>query len=241
MELKDIDVWFDVRSDCPKPKPGSNRMPDPDNASPTLKAYHQLLWSKRLPNGEFMALESTKNFYLKWKDFYFGSDSIIVSFMHSKFKLRELVQSSIFNYAEYREQYQHRSYTIGGSVIFPQHRWSMNQARGCSRKISDRWDLTLECIRRYYLGESNPLDSVFEKDASFFDLFLDFKGYVDFFFFQDCVDDNYNVKFWLDTPLWDTYPMPKTLEEYHSWMKQEQDFLEKRAKRIADYCKQAKQ
>ena len=65
MELKDIDVWFDVRSDCPKPKPGSNRMPDPDNASPTLKAYHQLLWSKRLPNGEFMALESTKNFYLK--------------------------------------------------------------------------------------------------------------------------------------------------------------------------------
>lgn len=241
MELKDIDVWFDVRSDCPKPKPSSNRMPDPDNASPTLKAYHQLLWSKRLPNGEFMALESTKNFYLKWKDFYFGSDSIIVSFMHSKFKLRELVQSSIFNYAEYREQYQHRSYTIGGSVIFPQHRWSMNQARGCSRKISDRWDLTLECIRRYYLGESNPLDSVFEKDASFFDLFLDFKGYVDFFFFQDCVDDNYNVKFWLDTPLWDTYPMPKTLEEYHSWMKQEQDFLEKRAKRIADYCKQAKQ
>ena len=114
-----------------------------------------------------------------------------------------------------------------------------NQARGSSRKISDRWDLTLECIRRYYHGESNPLDSVFEKDAPFFDLFVDFKGYVDFFFFQDCVDDNYNVKFWLDTPLWDTYPMPKTLEEYHFWMKQEQDFLEKRAKRIADYCKQA--
>ena len=239
MELKDIDVWFDVRSDCPKPKPGSNIIPDPDNASPTLKAYHQLLWSKQLPNGEFMALETGKGCYLKWKDFYLGGDSIIVSFMHARFKLRDLVKSSIPNYANYREQYLHRSYTIGGNIIFPQHRWSMNQARGCSRKISDRWDLTLECIRRFYLGESNPLDSVFEKDAPFYDLFVDFKGYVDFFFFQDCVDENYNVKFWLDTPLWDTYPMPKTLEEYHFWMKQEQDFLEKRAKRIADYCKQA--
>ena len=239
MELKDIDVWFDVRSDCPKPKPGSNKIPDPDNASPTLKAYHQLLWSKQLPNGEFMALETGKGFYLKWKDFYLGGDSIIVSFMHARFKLRDLVKSSIPNYANYREQYLHRSYTIGGNIIFPQHRWSMNQARGCSRKISDRWDLTLECIRRYYLGESTPLDSVFEKDAAFFDLFVDFKGYVDFFFFQDCVDENYNVKFWLDTPLWDTYPMPKSLEEYHFWMKQEQGFLEKRAKRIADYCKQA--
>ena len=239
MELKDIDVWFDVRSDCPQPIPGSNKIPDPDNASPTLKAYHQLLWSKQLPNGEFMALETGKNYYLKWKDFYLGGDSIIVSFMHTRFKLRSLVKSSIPNYAEYREQYLHRSYTIGGNIIFPQHRWSMNQARGCSRKISDRWDLTLECIRRYYLGESTPLDSVFEKDAAFFDLFVDFKGYVDFFFFQDCVDENYNVKFWLNTPLWDTYPMPKTLEEYHFWMKQEQDFLEKRAERIADYCKQA--
>lgn len=236
MELKDIDVWFDARSDCPKP--GSNKIPDPDNASPTLKAYHQLLWSKQLPNGEFMALETGKDCYLKWKDFYLGGDSIIVSFMHARFKLRDLVKSSIPNYADYREQYLHRSYTIGGNIIFPQHRWSMNQARGSSRKISDRWDLTLECIRCYYLGESNPLDSVFEKDAPFFDLFVDFKGYVDFFFFQDCVDENYNVKFWLNTPLWDTYPMPKTLEQYHLWMKQEQDFLEKRAKRIADYCKQ---
>jgi len=112
----------------------------------------------------------------------------------------------------------------------------MNQARGCSRKISDRWDLTLECIRRYYQGEPNPLKSVFEKDDSFFNLFVDFKGYVDFFFLQDCVDENYNVNFWLDTPLWDTFPMPKTLEEYHSWIAHEMDFLEKRARRIQEYC-----
>lgn len=236
MELKDIDVWYDVRSDCPQPEPESKIIPDPDSASPTLKAYHQLLWSKPLPNGEFMALETGKDFYLKWKDFYFGSDSIIVSFMNARFKLREHIQSNIPDYAEYREQYLHKSYTISGSVIFPQHKWSMNQARGCSHKISDRWDLTLECIRRHYQGDSSPLKTVLDKDFSFYDLFVDFKGYVDYFFFQDCVDDDYNVKFWLDTPLWDNYPLPKTLEEYHLWMKQEQDFLEKRAKRIEDYC-----
>lgn len=43
IELKDIDVWFDVQTD-------SNGK-DPDSASKTLKSYHQALWSKLLPNG----------------------------------------------------------------------------------------------------------------------------------------------------------------------------------------------
>jgi len=29
---------------------------DPDNASPTLRRYHKILWSKRLPNGEIFEL-----------------------------------------------------------------------------------------------------------------------------------------------------------------------------------------
>jgi hypothetical protein len=45
------------------------------------------------------------------------------------------------------------SYTIGGMMVFPGNaidgKWTINQARGCLRKISDRFDLTLECIRRY--------------------------------------------------------------------------------------------
>ena len=39
-----IDITFDFRSDTP---PGL----DPDAFSPTLRKYHQLLWSKPLPNG----------------------------------------------------------------------------------------------------------------------------------------------------------------------------------------------
>ena len=114
----------------------------------------------------------------------------------------------------------------------------MNQARGCSRKISDRWDLTLECIRRFYDGEPSPLDTALQRSKEFFDLFVDFKGYVDFFLLQDCVDGNYQVKFWLDTPLFVSDPMPDSVESYKAWIKAELDFVVKRGNRIEEYCKQ---
>jgi hypothetical protein len=113
----------------------------------------------------------------------------------------------------------------------------MNQARGCSIKICDRWDLTLECIRRYYVGEPSPLDKALEKSRDFFSLFVDFKGYVDFFLLQDCVDNDYNVKFWLETPLFVSMPMPKDLDEYYRWIDSQLDFVAKRGLRIANYCR----
>lgn len=228
MLLQELDLKYDVRTD-------SNGK-DPDYASPTLKAYHKALWSKSLPNGQTMELESGRGYYLKWNNMYFGSDSIIVSFMHARYKLRELVEGSIPNFESYRESYLKKSYTVAGSIIFPQTRWSMNQARGCSRRISDRWDLTLECIRRFYAGENSPLDTALQRSKSFFELFVDFKGYVDFFLLQDCVDEDYNVRFWLDTPLFVNDPMPKSVESYLDWIKKELDFVEKRSIRIYDYC-----
>ena len=228
MRLEEIKMSFDVRTD-------SNGK-DPDYASPTLKAYHQALWSKSLPNGQTMELEAGKGYYLKWNDMYFGSDSIIVSFMHARYKLREFVKDSIPNFEVYRENYLKKSYTIAGSIIFPQLRWSINQARGCSVKICDRWDLTLECIRRFYVGEPTPLDKALERSSEFFKLFVDFKGYVDFFLLQDCVDDDYNVKFWLDTPLFVSMPMPKDLDEYNKWINSQLGFVEKRGNRIKEYC-----
>lgn len=225
--LKDIDVTFDVQTD-------SNGK-DPDSASKTLKAYHQALWSKPLPNGEVLKLDMERGF-LKWKDMWFGCDSITASFLHCRFPLKEYVEQTIPNFGEFKKEYWHKTYTIGGSIIFPMVRWSMNQARGCSVKICDRWDLTLECIRRYYAGKPSPLDKALEKSSDFFKLFVDFKGYVDFFLLQDCVDDDYQVKFWLNTPLFTSMPMPKNLDEYYSWIDSQLDFVEKRAKRIKDYC-----
>lgn len=72
--------------------------------------------------------------------------------------------------------------------------------------------------------------------CEFFKLFVDFKGYVDFFLLQDCVDDDYNVKFWLETPLFVSMPMPKDLDEYKKWIHSQLDFVDKRGKRIKEYC-----
>ena len=227
MKMSDIDISFDFRTD--------SFGKDPDSSSPTLKAYHQALWSKPLPNGQMLNLTSDRCSYLRCGDMYFGSDSITASFRYNM-KLLDLVAQSVPSVTDYIENYLQKAYTIGGMIIFPKHPWSMNQARGCSKKICDRWDLTLECICRYFKGEPSPLDAVMQSDKVFFDAFVDFKGYVDFFLLQDCVDENYRVKLWLDTPLFENNPIPKTAEEYCQWINAQLDFVKLRAKRITDYC-----
>ena len=224
-----IDIEFDVRTD--------SKGKDPDSASKTLKNYHQFLWSKTLPNGDYFNIESgDSRFYLRGNGMDLGSDSIAVTFFNGRNKHLEQFKNEMPDFMSHRESVMKKICTIGGYTILRQIRWSMNQARGCSPKICDRWDLTLECIRRYYAKETSPLDTALKKSSDFFDLFVDFKGYVDFFFFQDCVDDNYNVKFWLDTPLFVSNPLPETLESYLAWVDSQVDFVQKRNKRILDYC-----
>ena len=241
-----IDVSFDFTSDSPhywdhfwenNDGLGSGNS-DPDSASRTLQRYHQILWSKKLPNGEFMDLHCGYGAnYLTWKDFRFGSDSIIVSFRYQKNRaLIENVAKAIPDYRAFVEDYMHRAYTIGGMIIFPKHSGSINQRRGTHQLISDRWDLTLECIRRFYSGEDSPLNSTLQRDKAFFDLFVDFKGYIDYFLLQDCVSSDYSkVKIWLGKGDFNEYPLPQTVDQYLSWIDSEMDFLKKRNKRIEEY------
>ncbi len=247
LEYKDINVDFDFTSDTKGFWEGfwerndglGSGGADPDSRSKTLRLYSQLLWSKPLPNGEVMQLEDGRShFYLKWQDFYFGNDSITASFRYYKNRpFLEKVKSEVPDYHEFVEDYLHKLYQIGGEVIFPSRKMGINQSRGFNSKIKDRWDLTLECIRRYYHGEDSPLREVLEKDKAFFDLFVDFKGYVDFFFFQDCVDETYSkVKLWLDTPLFEYMPIPKTTKDYFDFINKEIDFVERRNARIKEYC-----
>ncbi|WP_343210483.1 DUF6994 family protein [Anaerolentibacter hominis] len=212
---------------------------DPDAFSKTLQKYHQILWSKKLPNGEYMDLSmGTGSRYLTWKDFRFGSDSITASFRYNKYReMMEQVKQARPDYKSYMENYLHRSYTIGGAIIFPKRIGGINQSRGCNPFIMDRWDLSLECIRRYYLGEVSPLYDVLQKDKGFFDLFMDFKGYVDFFYLQDCVSSDYSeVKLWLGEPAFTYSPLPKTVDSYFSWIESNLNFVEKRNKRIQSAC-----
>src|SRR6478752_2452628 len=74
-----IDVDFDFRSDTPGY--GRPRV-DPDASSPTLRRYHQLLWSKPLPSGTPFTLEvTTPGVYLhhlsEHGEFWLSSDAVI--------------------------------------------------------------------------------------------------------------------------------------------------------------------
>ena len=250
MNIRHIDVNFDFTTDTKGFWDGFWERndglgaggADPDSKSRTLKLYSQLLWSKPLPNGEVMELEDGSNFYLRWKNFYFGNDSITASFRYYRNKdFLEKVKREVPDYHNYVENYLHKLYQIGGEVIFPSFRMGINQSRGFNPRIKDRWDLTLECIRRYYNGEDSPLKNILDKNKSFFDLFVDFKGYVDFFFFQDCVDDNYSkVLLWLDTPLFITNPIPQTTDDYFEFINKEIDFVAKRNARIDAYISEFK-
>ena len=211
---------------------------DPDNASPTLQKYHKELWSRLLPNGEVMELKMGSGpYYLTWKDFRFGSDSIIVSLRYKKYRhMIEQVKERVGDYKNYYENFLRRANTIGGMIIFPKHPASMNQNRGTNKYIADRWDLTLECIRRYYNGRPSPLYETIEADRKFYELFCDFKGYVDFFFLQDAVTDDYmNVKIWCGDASFTAEGLPKTLDEYFTLIEKEFDFLNKRNERIKEF------
>ena len=208
---------------------------DPDSKSKMLKYYHKVVWSKKLPNGETIELlDGELNKYLTWKSFNFGSDSIITSFRYKKYRyMIKQVMGSVCDYKKYIENYTRKSYTIGGSIIFPKMKGSINQARGINNCIADRFDLTLECIRKYYNGESSPLYDTLIRNKDFFDLFVDFKGYVDFFYLQDLVSDDYNkINFWLGNGDFSENPFPKTIDEYLSWIEKQLDFVEKRNIRI---------
>ena len=94
--------------------------------------------------------------------------------------------------------YLQKANTIGGFVLFPRHPSSINSMRGCNSKIRDRFDLTLECIRRAYQEnifdneEINPLLGISSEDKKFFRMFGSFENYAKFFCLDESYDDKHN-------------------------------------------------
>ena len=239
--LEAIDINFDFTTDTPhywEDFKSGKSCKDPDIWSPKMREYQQLLYSKPLPNGDFLNLQQGNNpefNYLYWKNFRFGSDSIINMYIHHK-GLQWLindVKKQINNFENINETYLRKSYTIGGEIIFPKRTWSINRLRGTNAKIKDRFDLTLECIRRFYNNEQNPLYNVLKEDSNFFELFVDFKGYVDFFYLNDLVTEDYNsINFYLDFDNFERNPRPQTVEEWFTLYNKQMEFLNARNARI---------
>ena len=228
-----IDINFNFYSD--------SNGGDPDSTSPTLRRYHKILWGKPLPNGSLFELFDNKNgAYLYHRsglgEFYFGSDAITHSYKNHKRKrwLTEQIPGEV------NELFDKGS-TIGAYIIFPNNRidgnHTINQARGVNSIIDDRFDLTLECIRLFYLGEDSPLYSTLLRYKNFFDLFDGFMGYIHFFLLDDLIDENGKIRFYLPFDCFRTRPAFSDIGQYLSYKKGVMDFIKTRNKRIENYIK----
>lgn len=228
-----IDTTFNVYEDA--------HGHDPDTYSEMLNHYHFLLWNKPLPSNKMFNLEKvrTDKYYLKYTfddecELLLSSDSIIHPFNYwasMQHIIKNIPSKEILDF-------HNLGATIGGYIIFPAKRINnkptINAARGFHPKIRDRFDLTLECIRLWYKGELNPLYNAIERYCDFFNLFVDFKGYVEFFLLQDLVDENIqNIQFWLPFENFNNHvTIPRDVEEYQLYMKRVMKFTRLRNDRI---------
>lgn len=227
-----LDVTFDFRRDS------AGR--DPDTFSPSLRRYHKALWSRPLPGGlPFELVDATPGGpYLAHRsakgEFLLGSDSVVPTFSEGGrlwLKFRALTD-------EEQVAFETLTYTIGGMMLFPANKvgrhTTINGARGLHPRIRDRFDLTVECIRRQYRKEPHPLSAALGRYEDFFALFEDFRGFVDFFLLQDLVSEDYShVSFFL--PLQD-FAMPATpssAEAYRTYWRHAVDFVEARNRRLS--------
>ena len=232
-----IDTKFNVYSDS-----GGG---DPDITSQTLRLYHKILWNKPLPNGQIFDLSNSKSgAYLYHKsdlgEFYLGSDAITHSYRHHKRKhwLTKQIPNEV-------NELLYKGSTIGGYTVFPKNRidgnYTINQARGVNSLIDDRFDLTLECIRLFYLGQESPLYDTLLRYKNFFNFFDSFIGYINFFLLNDLVDENQKIKFYLPFDDFRTKPTFTNIGEYLIYKNGVMNFIKSRNKRIETYANQRTQ
>ncbi len=230
-----VDTTFDVRTDAAGM--------DPDRFSKTLRRYHQLLWSKPLPGGALFHLDAALQHTSVVGEFRLSSDTIAATYSRwlRPERLLDIVRqvpppevNAVCDLAA----------TIGAYLVFPMplrvenpRRQSINQQRGIHPRIRDRFDLTLECIRLHYRGESSPLEGVIGSHRDFFALFGDFRGYVDHFLLNDLVAADYSsVTFLAPFDSFAGDPLPAaSLDEYRGYLARSTDFVAARNDRIRAY------
>jgi hypothetical protein len=187
-------------------------LPDPDWYGYQLYNFHEALWNiqrlkfsnipelrnnsdykynnKKSVGGQYSRVLSNANSSIR-----LGSDSVMNIYWHRidmrKF-ISELIKNKNNDFKIFIREYLKKANTIGGFVLFPRHPQSINQNRGTNSLIDDRFDLTLECIRRYYdkNDQENPLYNVLRTDNDFFEMFGSFEKYAEFF----CLNKSYDEK-----------------------------------------------
>lgn len=215
-----IDVWEDG---CPKIynyAKSYDSLPDPDVNSYNLYEAHIRAWNiqhKKFNNKNIKDIERDGRCCCQIrtvdKQIILGSDSIMSIYWHRTYgnmrylmkEIKDCIEISEkhlefcqdvkeTNYKKFIESYLKQANTIGGFMLFPRHDCSINQLRGMSDGIQDRFDLTLECIRRMYESGfptgNNPLFDMSKKDKEYFEMFGSFENYARFF----CLNKSYDGK-----------------------------------------------
>jgi len=228
-----IDVTYDLRKDT--------KANDPDAESKILKKYHQILWSKTLPNGNKISLsEPTDYGYLVFKyndqDIMLSSDIIITTYI--QWERCKYYTEKINN--KIKMEFDEKAHTIGAFIVYPKSKINglstINMERGTNASILDRFDLTLECIRLHYLQNENPLKDVLNRYKYFFDLFGSFRNYCQYFLLDDLVDNDYNsIKYFVNNRTAFNKPLPSNESEYIEFVNNAMEFITNRNKRIQQY------
>ena len=236
------EIMLDITYDYRKIKQDGS-WDEPDMVSEELKQAHKILWSKELPTGDLFHLSEGAaedwdigNPYLVLKT-YLGkikltSDSMINSYL--KGKTKRLGKTLDLLTKEEKTSFLKLGYSIGNFILFPGNKINGKNTINVERyrKYYDRFDFTLDAIRKFYIGESSDLYECLDRYKSFFDLFVDFKGYCEFFFLQDFVSADFNsVEYFVDPKL--PY-IPIDLDQYRLYMRNCMDKIASRNKRIME-------
>jgi len=74
---------------------------------------------------------------------------------------------------------------------------------------------------------------VLARYADFFELFTDFKAYVEFFLLEDLVTEDYSaVKFFMPFEDFTESPLPGSIESYRTYQRLAVEFISSRNRRI---------
>ena len=195
-----------------------------------------------MPSGDPFDLDdTTPNVYLHHRsargEFRLTSDAMVQTWTRWKRTRITSVLETIPGFDESdRAQFRTLAGQMGGRILFPVRgdgTPTINVVRGQHSKIEDRFDLTLECIRRYYLRKPNPLAEVLVLYKDFFDLFENFRGYTDFFLLQDLVSEDWSaVKFFMRFDDFTPCPLPRNADEYQEYRRNTIRFVEARNHRM---------
>lgn len=239
IQVNDIKVDQDIRE-------GAIEGKDVDTYSPILHQYHHALWN-RGPLKDLVISTSKKGPFkfkhgLNKEEWVYSSDAIIHTYKDWK-KLALIKEELTQEELNEIENIHSLGNQIAGYVIFPgkqiNKKQTINQRRGILSSISDRFDLTLECIRRSYEGDDDhPLGETLRVYWSFFEQFSTFKYYVEFFLLDDLVELKEGkalIKFW--HPFNHQYfaespALPQNKQDYLHFLRNVKNFVINRRERI---------